>query len=65
MVIKLKKKNKEIGNEHYKTAKKKKSSYNLFVHYMLMNKTKICPVRRKHPQSNMYAQFEKTIDLST
>lgn len=24
MVIKLKKKNKEIGNEHYKTAKKKK-----------------------------------------
>lgn len=53
-----------MGNEHYKTAKKN-SSYNLFVHYMLMNKTKICPVRRKHPQSNMYAQFEKTIDLST
>jgi len=63
MVIKKKEKKKWEMN----TTKqpKKKSSYNLFVHYMLMNKTKICPVRRKHPQSNMYAQFEKTIDLST
>jgi hypothetical protein len=42
-----------MGNEHYKTAKKN-SSYNLFVHYMLMNKTKICPVRSIPNQTCMH-----------